>query len=125
MNEFIIIVGIIFSILSIILFFKLWGMTNDVKEMKNIMELFLRKDFQHKDNLEEQVPNNIINNIEFDKEDFPPNTKFNKGDTVLYNPENTILIVIGYISPNIFKCKTIDGTNKTFCFQEEYLDKSE
>lgn len=48
MNEFIIIVGIIFSILSIILFFKLWGMTNDVKEMKNILDLMLRKEFQDK-----------------------------------------------------------------------------
>lgn len=49
MNEFIIIVGIIFSILSIILFFKIWGMTNDVKEMKNILDLMLRKEFQDKE----------------------------------------------------------------------------
>lgn len=47
MNEFIIIVGIIFSILSIILFFKLWGMTNDIKEMKNMLDLILRKEFQN------------------------------------------------------------------------------
>lgn len=48
MDEFIIIVGIILSILSIILFFKLWGMTNDVKEIKNILDLMLRKEFQDK-----------------------------------------------------------------------------
>lgn len=123
MLNFISIIIIVFGILQIILFFKLWGMTNNVSEMKNMMELFLRKDFQRKGNLDESTPSNITDNIEFDKENFPSNTKFNKGDIVLYIPENTKLIVIGYISPNIFKCKTIDGTNKTYCFQEEYLDK--
>ncbi|KAA4671632.1 hypothetical protein F3B42_14415 [Bacteroides ovatus] len=33
--NFISIIFIIFGILQIILFFKLWGMTNDVKELKN------------------------------------------------------------------------------------------
>lgn len=117
------IIIIVFGILQIILFFKLWGMTNNVNEMKNMMESYLRKDLQQKDNLDESIPNIITDNIEFDEEDFPSNTKFNKEDIVIYKPENTKLIVIGYISPNIFKCKTIDGTNKTYCFQEEYLDK--
>lgn len=35
MNILLTIVGVIFAILQIILFFKLWGMTNDVREMKN------------------------------------------------------------------------------------------
>ena len=43
------IIIIVFGILQIILFFKVWGMTNNVSEMKNMMELFLRKDFQAKD----------------------------------------------------------------------------
>ena len=33
------------------------------------------------------------------------------------------LIVVGYMSPNIFKCQTIDGSQKTYCFEEDYLDK--
>ena len=33
------IIIIVFGILQIILFFKLWGMTNNVSEMKNMMEL--------------------------------------------------------------------------------------
>lgn len=37
------IIIIVFGILQIILFFKLWGMTNNVSEMKNMMELLLRK----------------------------------------------------------------------------------
>ena len=32
------IVSVIFGILNIVLFFKLWGMTDDVKRMLNIME---------------------------------------------------------------------------------------
>lgn len=42
------IIIIVFGILQIILFFKVWGMTNNVSEMKNMMELFLRKEFQEK-----------------------------------------------------------------------------
>lgn len=119
------IIIIVFGILQIILFFKVWGMTNDVSEMRNMMELFLKKDLNPKENIDKEISQPIsTDNIEFDKEDFPLNSKFNKGDIVLYIPERTKLIVIGYISPNIFKCKTIDGTNKMYCFQEEYLDKS-
>lgn len=43
---FVSIVAIIFGILQIILFFKLWGMTNDVREMKNMLDIILRKEFQ-------------------------------------------------------------------------------
>jgi hypothetical protein len=35
MIEFVSIVMIVFGILQIILFFKLWGMTNDVKKLRN------------------------------------------------------------------------------------------
>lgn len=36
------IIGLIFGILQIILFFKIWGMTNDVKKIK---EEFLKREF--------------------------------------------------------------------------------
>lgn len=35
------IVVIVFGVLQIILFFKLWGMTNNVSSMKNMMEEYL------------------------------------------------------------------------------------
>ena len=35
--SFIIIVSIIWGILNLILFFKIWGMTNDVSELKKII----------------------------------------------------------------------------------------
>lgn len=121
------IIIIIFGVLQIILFFKMWGMTNNVSEIKNMLELTIRKDFQNGDNAKNaKAPIcDIIDNVEFDKEDFPMNTKFAKGDIVLYKPENTRLIVIGYLSPNIFKCQTVDGSKKTYCFEEDYLDKCE
>lgn len=118
------IIIIVFGILQIILFFKIWGMTNNVSEIKNMMELFLRKDFNSKESIDQEAPQYIsTENIEFNKDDFPLNSKFNKGDIVLYLPEKTKLIIIGYIQSNIYKCKTIDGTNKEYCFQEEYLNK--
>jgi cell division protein FtsL len=36
-------VGLIFSILSIFLFFKIWGMTNDVAKIREMMEADRRK----------------------------------------------------------------------------------
>lgn len=35
MTEFVFIIVIVFGILQIILFFKIWGMTNNVKEMRD------------------------------------------------------------------------------------------
>lgn len=43
MSELISIILAAFGILQIILFFKLWGMTNDVKEMKNMMRSYSNK----------------------------------------------------------------------------------
>ena len=42
METFMAIVFLVFGILQIILFFKIWGMTNNVKKIK---EAFLEKDF--------------------------------------------------------------------------------
>lgn len=129
---FVSIVVIVFGVLQIILFFKLWGMTNNISEMKNIMELFMKKDFQNSDNhnLKENISpvseiysHNTTNNIKLDEKEFPSNVKFENGDIVIYKPENTKLIIIGFQSPNVFKCKTTDGSPKIYYFQEEYLDK--
>lgn len=118
------IIIIVFGILQIILFFKIWVMINNVGEMKNMMELYFRKNFHPQESIDKEVSKHSpTDNKEFDKEEFPSNSKFNKGDIVLYLPEKTKLVVIGYIQSNIYKCKTIDGTNKEYCFKEEYLDK--
>lgn len=43
---FVSIVIIIFGLLQIILFFKIWKMTNDVNEIKNIIEWKMRQECQ-------------------------------------------------------------------------------
>lgn len=37
------IIVIVFGVLQIILFFKVWGMTNDVRKIKNILELNIKQ----------------------------------------------------------------------------------
>ena len=49
MMEFLSIVLLVFGVLQIILFFKLWGMTNNVSQMKNIMEDYLSQIDQGKE----------------------------------------------------------------------------
>ena len=46
--NFVSIIIIVFGILQIILFFKLWGMTNNINEIKNMMELKIRQDNHEK-----------------------------------------------------------------------------
>lgn len=45
---FLSIIAIIFGILQIILFFKLWSMTNNVKQMKNMFDLLMRNQYERK-----------------------------------------------------------------------------
>lgn len=54
---FVSIVIIVFGVLQIILFFKLWGMTNNVSEMKNMIELIMRQNLQKKNQLKPEMGN--------------------------------------------------------------------
>lgn len=107
------IIFIAFGILQIILFFKVWGMTNDIKAIKN----------KYVNKVEEESSQQIIENIPIDEEKFPTNSKFKKGDIVLYKPENIKVIVIGYVCSNVFKCKTIEGPIRIYHFREIFLEK--
>ena len=49
------IVSVIFGILNIILFFKLWGMTDDVKRMLNIMEKSYYGEKEERYNIDEST----------------------------------------------------------------------
>lgn len=44
MYEFLSIVLIVFGVLQIILFFKMWGMTNDVSKIKDLLEMRITKE---------------------------------------------------------------------------------
>lgn len=59
MLEFLSIVMLIFGILQIILFFKIWGMTNDISRIRGVIE----KEFQQKTIAKQhKIPNeNAIN----------------------------------------------------------------
>lgn len=53
------IVSVIFGILNIILFFKLWGMTNDVKRMLNIMEKSYYGEKEERYNIDEEADKKV------------------------------------------------------------------
>ena len=54
------IVSIVFGILNIILFFKIWGMTDNVKRILNIMEKSFHNDEMDEDAIAEQKSVNIL-----------------------------------------------------------------
>lgn len=59
MIELLSIVMLIFGILQIILFFKIWGMTNDISRIRSIIEKEIQQKTRSK---QEQIPNeNAIN----------------------------------------------------------------
>lgn len=45
---FVSVVMIVFGILQIILFFKLWGMTNDIGEIKRMIDLKIKQEYQER-----------------------------------------------------------------------------
>ncbi len=59
MIELLSIVMLVFGILQIILFFKIWGMTNDISRIRSIIEKEIQQKTRSK---QEQIPNeNAIN----------------------------------------------------------------
>ena len=74
--SFIIIVSIIWGILNLILFFKIWGMTNDVSELKKIISRYI---------------NNQETTAESEKSS---GDKIKKGDKILYLKDNKTYDVI-------------------------------
>lgn len=79
-------VVIIFGVLQIILFFKLWGMTNDVKEIKNIMKPNSMLDLENQDSANAIKPN-IEELYEIDK------GELNIGDFVVRNSDAKEMII--------------------------------
>lgn len=87
--NFVSIIIIVFGILQIILFFKLWGMTNDIKEIKN---KYVGKVI---------VPEvNTFHN---------PNIAFNIGDIVIYTKTGDKFRIDEIAGENIYKCSSVGG----------------
>lgn len=55
MNEFIVIIILIVSILQIILFFKIWNMTNDTAEIKRALNIILMRTFSERKRIKAMI----------------------------------------------------------------------
>ena len=81
------ILSIVFFILGLILFFKVWGMTNDVREIKErLTEVFPTEG--EKKHIELQ---NALKPKE--DEETAANSVFSIGETVRYAPMNRVMVV--------------------------------
>lgn len=81
------ILSIVFAILGIILFFKIWGMTNDIREIKERLTEVLPTE-------NEKKHFELQNSIKHQKEkDVAANSSFVIGETVRYAPMNRVMIV--------------------------------
>lgn len=117
MLELISIVCLIFGILQIILFFKIWGMTNDVRAIKE----YLIKTEESQKISSNEYPNEE-NSL---GQDSSEKGTFEIGSIVLYTPENVKMKIIGFSSPDVYKCETLDGTAKVYNFKSYVLQPIE
>lgn len=111
------IVLIIFGVLEIALFFKVWGMTNDVKDIKNRISLTIKTESEKEyDSFLNQVerlnPNNQAAN--------PISSDFLIGETVEYPPMKRRMIVKSIKPDGKIECCSIK-TNGKEEFEGVYL----
>ena len=101
---FISILAIVWSILSIILFFKVWGMTNDVRTIKELME----KGFSF-------APNNVVKEQKKEDSSFvilpkgEENTPLAIGDKVRHIFYNTEMYIKEIYEDETCLCVDEDG----------------
>lgn len=117
MLELLSIIFLIFGILQIILFFKIWGMTNDVRAIKE----YLTKTEEYQKSSSNEFPNEE-NSL---GQDSPEKGMFEIGSIVLYTPENVKMKIVGFSSPDVYKCETLDGTAKVYNFKSYVLQAIE
>lgn len=87
MEVFLILVLIVFGILSLVLFFKVWGMCNDVREINVIMRQ-MRKEENARDAAEKYTREEEIDGVKFRTDD--------NGNTLL-SPDGRLFRI--YVSP--------------------------
>ena len=107
MEVFFSIIGVIWSILCIILFFKVWGMCNNVNEIKNILqEKFIGKDEKGAKDL------NGVHSLSDDKKPI---------ELAVYLPEDMMVEILGKEGGNVYKCRSIkDG--QIYYFKKDVLN---
>lgn len=94
METFIILASLVYAILCTILFFKVWGMCNDVKELKNY--------FIKQSTTQHLTPNTtpIVENV------------FEVGQTVIYPPANRVMIVKEIDAEGLISCISYNKNGK-------------
>lgn len=97
------IIIIAFGILQIILFFKVWGMTNDVRKIKNIFEL----------NIKQQDTLNYSTKLA---------PSFSLGEVVTYKKTQEKFIIKRKITEDLFECSSLD-TNTGYTLNRNELQK--
>lgn len=109
------IIIIVFGILQIILFFKIWGMTNDVSEMKSIM----------KGSFKNQNRQDYERNPESNKE-HPSNSKFESDikidDLVIELKSERQLKVTDITSDGRYKCRIAGGVSSAGIFDRSEIE---
>lgn len=106
------IVLLVFGILQVILFFKIWGMTNDVAEMNARFKAICPTEEEKKINalIEKQNSTNETNTEAIN------NTKvLNIGDNVIYEPMNRKMIIKEITKEGLLVCISYKPNGK-----EEY-----
>ena len=96
MGTFLSILAIIWSILCIVLFFKIWGMTNDIKDIKDYIVNTRKKRLNE--------------------------NKFNIGDVVLSDSYEGILEIVDIYEDGTYNCKDTTSDDIIGVFNEEDLE---
>ena len=113
MSIILIVVIIVWSILSIVLFFKVWGMCNDVAAMRERFEM------SYPTKSEKQILELVEKTQPCTKEIFDNSecgdTSFKIGDVVCYEPMNRNMIIKEFTSDGKFVCVSYKSNGK-----EEY-----
>ncbi|WP_298113200.1 hypothetical protein [uncultured Bacteroides sp.] len=116
MVDFLFYVLLVFGILQIILFFKIWGMTNDIKAIKDcLIKATTIHDKQ-----------DCKNEKKVSLDGFTANGgKFETGTIVLYTPENLKVKILGFDGSDVYKCETLDNNPKVYNFKSYVLKSIE
>lgn len=99
--------AIVVSVLSIILFFKVWGMTNDVKEIKERLAnvLLTEKEKKHVELQKVALSSSEDNTDKVASE-------FKIGETVRYAPMNRVMVVKSIQKDGNIECVSYNKNGK-------------
>ena len=113
MDMFLVVLSIVWSVLCIILFFKVWGMCNDVAEMKDrFAKVFPTDDEKKAMALQQKSYIGSTSNAEQEATEI---NGFKVGDSVIYEPMDRRMIIKRIGSNGLLQCVSYKSNGK-----EEY-----